>query len=550
MAGNTIFTTVDVPNVKRSRFDLSHEIKGTYRFGKLHPIGAWEVLPKDSFSVSSEVFLRFQPMLAPIMHQVDVYVHWWFVPNRLIYEDWENFITGGPDGNWGSKADVQLNPLHCPPYYLTSSIGSAYSTYCVKKTLWDYLGLPPLKNTPNSANALKISALPFRAYAKIYNEWYRDENLVPEIPIPLGGGNVTTSEFNNGLLSVLRTRAWEKDYFTSALPFAYKGKAMELTLSSTNAPIVFNGSPGNQQEITPTGASSAIGARADGTLIDVNTNQPVNILPNGTLEANLSNINIATINEMRTAFQVQKFLERNARAGNRYVENLLAHFGVRSSDARLQRPEYLGGGKANVIISESLQQSSFKEDANGDIISPQGNMSGHAIAVGKSNRFKAFFEEHGWVIGLMSIMPRTSYQQGVSRQWTRQDKYDYAWPLFAHLGEQEVYNYEIFNAGRTTDNPYGTFGYQGRYNEYRYFPSKVVGDLRDDFSFWHMGRIFSNTPSLNQDFIECKDASLNSIFPVVKGEENDDKIIADIYHSVVASRPLPFRPDPGLIDHF
>ena len=545
---NKIFSRVPIEKVGRSNFDLSHERKFTTRFGKLVPCGCWEVLPKDTWSCNSEVFLRFMPMLAPIMHEVNVYVHYFFVPNRLVYADWEKFITGGDDGHFGDKDDVALNPAHTAPYYNTNNITN-YATLCTKKTLWDYLGLPSL-TTVSSASSVHVSALPFRAYAKIYNDWYRDENLVPEIPIPMTGGNVT-SEFNTGAMGVLRTRAWEKDYFTSALPFTQKGTPLSLNLSGSNAPVVYSNPDGNPAIVrnAPTGApvgGDLVSAPNTGHFAESNSG-PASLDPNGSLYADLSSATIASINELREAFQVQKFLERQALGGSRYVESLLTHFSVRSSDARLQRSEYLGGGKANVIISEVLQQSQSTEDSDGDVLSAQGNMAGHGVSVGKSNRWRAFFEEHGWVIGIMSIMPRSAYQQGIPRQFSREDKFDYAWPLLAHLGQQEVKNKEVYYTGAGSNRPEVDFGYQNRYQEYRYIPSTVHGDLKDTLSFWHLGRIFSALPSLNQDFIECKDASLNGIFPVMadSDEDSNDKIIVDVYHNIMAKRPLPLYGTPA-----
>lgn len=539
---NIQFSRVPIHDVKRSTFDLSHEVKTTLRFGKLIPFFCQEVLPKDTFSMRSEIFMRFMPMLAPVMHEINVYTHFFFVPNRLVYQDWEKFITGGDDGRFGDKDDVVTNPAHTPPYYNVNNITN-WRTLCTKKTLWDYLGLPDIAQyTINTTGTARISAIPFRAYAKIYNDWYRDENLVPEIPIPVTGGNVT-SEFNTGVMGVLRTRAWEKDYFTAALPFTQKGQPLSLNLNGNNAPVTLTSTAG-AWSVYPNGASD-LGSRSDGTLIDTQTNTPLGLSPDGSLEADISQVTIASINELREAFQVQKFLERQALAGSRYVESLLSHFGVRSSDARLQRSEFLGGGKANVIISEVLQQTQNEVNAQDEVISAQGNMAGHAVSVGKSNRWKAFFEEHGFVIGIMSILPRTTYQQGIPRQFSREDKFDYAWPLLAHLGQQEVLNKELFYTGHGSARPNDVFGYQDRYQEYRYIPSSVHGDLKDTLSFWHLGRIFNSLPSLNQNFIEAHDNAMKGIFPVMQDNDSDDKIIAEIYNHVIAKRPLPLYGTPA-----
>lgn len=275
-----------------------------------------------------------------------------------------------------------------------------------------------------------------------------------------------------------------------------------------------------------------------------------NMDPNGTLEADLSAVTASTINELREAFQLQKWLERNMRNGSRYIESILAHFGVKSSDARLQRPEYLGGGKSPVVISEVLQTSgTTTQEIDPLYNSPQGNMAGHAVSAGQTNYFKKFFEEHGFIIGIMSIMPRTSYQQGIPRIFNKFDKFDYFWPEFAHLGEQEVKNQELYFDTSATQKNDDTFGYQSRYAEYRYIPSSVAGDFRDNLLFWHLGRKFENVPSLGEAFITAdpQNNGWERIFAVQDAEVH--KIWVQMIHKVKAVRPMPVFADPGFIDH-
>lgn len=525
-----IFKHVQVPHFKRTAFDLSHTRVMSLRMGKLIPFLCTDVVPGDSFSCSSEVFLRFAPLVAPVMHKVNVYTHFWFVPNRLVYSDWQDYISGGEDGHFAGEA----------PYYITSGIGTPYTTRCATSSLWDYLGLPILSTTPNASNAVRVSALPFRSYQLIYNEFYRDENLVPKLVIPKTGGNVT-SEFSTGVMGVLRTRAWEKDYFTSSLPHAEKGDPMTIPILG-NAVVQLDGSSSNRQQVIGNGGAgvSDLGTNGNGDLVDNATQSPMWFDPNGTLFANLQNVTSATINELRKAFQIQRFEERQMRTGSRYNETIMGHFGIKPSDARLQLPEYLGGGKANVVISEVLQQS---QTTTGADASAQGTMTGHAVSFGKSNRFKAFFEEHGWIIGIMSVMPQSVYSQSLPRKFVRLDKFEYLWPELVSLGEQEVRNHEVYYTGSNSDRPMQEFGYQGRYNEYRYIPSSIHGDMHTSLLDWTLARKFSSLPSLNQDFIECKDASLNGIFNVT--DQNVDNLYCQIDNSIVAKRPLPFLADPG-----
>jgi hypothetical protein len=524
-----IFDRIKLSKPKSSVFDLSHEKKLSLNMGDLVPIFMQETLPGDQFKVNIEHLIRFQPLLAPIMHRVNVYTHFFFVPNRLVWNDWEKFITGGSDGE-----QLPVFPR------LKTELTEQSSVRFKKGTLADYLGFPS-SSLPITGNfKVDFSLLPFRAYQLIYNEYYRDQNLTPPVEISKSSGIFDDSSTMESTLT-LRKRAWEKDYFTSALPWAQRGEQLNIPIAGM-APVLSNG-------INPTFVKSS-----DGTIPQPGDTKLTNALSEGMfqdsagnnisfgdesgLEADLNNVSASSINELRQAFSIQKWLEKNARGGSRYVEQLLAHFGVHSSDARLQRPEYLGGGKTPVIISEVLQNSSSTEN------SPQGQMAGHGISVGNTNEFRKRFEEHGFVIGIMSIIPRTSYQNGLPRVFQKYDKFDYFFPDLAHLGEQEVRKSELFldtSKYLNDEENKGTFGYQPRYAEYRFVNDSVHGDMAGNLDFWHMGRKFTSLPPLNTSFVQSDPTQ--RIFAVEDPTEH--KLIVQTYCNFQAIRPLPKFGTPG-----
>lgn len=512
----SIFTSVQIKKPPRTAFDLSHEVKMSMKMGKLVPFLCQEVVPGDTFRMNAEVMMRFAPMISPVMHRINVYTHFFFVPNRLIWKDWEEFITGGEDG--------QAEPV--VPYFNFSGSDPNSMLFNVG-SLCDYLGLPVEVRVNDP---IRVSALPFRAYQMIYNEYYRDQNLHEPVPFSLESGEVSFDDLEN--IVQLRNRCWEKDYFTSALPWPQRGGDVHLPLAG-DAPVFLDDVAGYQvvkkgidhmPQLNANLGSNNLGYLTDKDDVETSVSGVV-LDPNGTMKADMSNVTSTTINELRRASRLQLWLERNARAGSRYVEQILSHFGVKSSDARLQRPEFLGGGKNPVVVSEVLQTSSTNE------ISPQANMSGHGISVGNTNRFKRFFEEHGFVIGIISVLPRTCYQQGIPRQYLKFDKFDHYFPTFANLGEQPVYNAELY-AG---NNPLGTFGYQSRYSEYKYLPSRVAGDFRTNLNFWHMGRFFDNQPVLNEDFVTSDPTK--RIFAVT--DDDSDELFVQIYNNLKAMRPMP-----------
>lgn len=505
--------------MKRSVFDLSFEHKTTCRMGQLVPVMCEEVMPGDTFKVNTEAFCRILPLIAPMMHNVRLRMEYWFVPTRLLWNEFEDFIGGGRDG----KAEPVFPTISSPTNGF--AVGS----------LADHFGLPVAQKLENGSqqiiSPLEVSALQFRAYAFLYNECYRNPTLQEEVPISFDSGPDTTT--NTDLLM----RCWERDYFTSALPFAQRGDPVYLPLGTT-APVRFNGPSGDIATVksvnSPTGVGYFHVNSASGTY-------PVGIANSGSgfasnLDVDLTHASSVSIDEMRASVQMQLWKTLAARGGYRYIEMILSQFGVKSSDARLQRPEFLGGGSTYVSIAEVLQTSASNET------SPQGHMAGHALSYNTVPKFKRFFEEFGYVICLLSVMPRTAYQQGVERQWSRRSKWDYPFPVFDHLGEQRVLNKELFATGTSRDDE--TFGFQGRYNEFRYKSSQVSGDFRSSLSYWHMGRIFGSPPALNAEMVQSNPT--DRVYAVFEG----DHCLLDVFHHFKAIRPLSKYAKPGRMDHY
>lgn len=497
-----IFEKAGYRRPKMSAFDLSREQKLSCKMGELVPTYLQEVVPGDHFKVQSEILLRMAPMLAPIMHRVDVYMHYFFVPNRIIWSQWETFITGGREGT-------------SSPTFPTYGYGSVISN----SKLADYLGIPP-GLTANSN--IKISELPFRAYQKIYLDYYRDPNLVPEFDVNTATGTT---------MATLRNRAWEKDYFTSALPFLQRGPGIGVPVDFEYKDV--------SEWYDEFGGNSNVGSPTivlDGSPAKAVMSDPID--PVGLRVENLEETMEVSINELRRSSAIQRWLEKMAVGGYRYTEQILSMFGVRSQDQRLQRPQYLGGGKQPIVISEVLNTTGTTE-------APQGDMTGHGISSGATNSFNYHVPEHGWIMGIMSILPKTAYQQGIHRHWLKFDKLDFYWPEFAHLGEQEVMNYEIYlDTNESLEVNQATFGYQQRYAEYKYGESTVHGDFRNTLNFWHMGRKFAARPNLNAAFMEASPSGdeMTRIFAV----ESGDTIWCQLYHNVKARRPMPYFADPRL----
>lgn len=520
-----IFNSIPLSKLKKSAFNLSHEVKLTAGFGQLTPFLVQPVIPGDIFKCSNTYLLRTMPLIAPIMHRVNVYMHYFFVPNRIVWNDWEDFITGGEDGT--------AKPIF-PRMYVDDP------TRWVKGTLWDYLGYPVRNKNEslagNAANGPFYSVLPYRAFTQIYNDYYRDQNLQPELWNDKTSGITKISQYSH----LLPYRCWSKDYFTSSLPWTQRN-AYEPTVPSVNTLSV-----GYQNRFSDRVYRVGTGDYAGGNLTaeegELTSDQvPVSV-------DNSSNLKIDgditfNINDLRTASALQRWMEKSARVGSRYVEQLRGFFGVVSDDARLQRAEFLGGGRCPVSIGEIPQTSGT--DSTSD--TAQGNLAGKGIAVNSTPSFKRKFKEHGYIIGILSIMPKPSYQQGCPREYMKFSKFDFYFPEFDHLGEQPIYEREIFDSPKDVTSNDKVFGYTPRYAEYRYNPNRVCGEFRDTLAFWHLGRSFANAPALNASFITPKQEleRLNSVFAVT--DSSNSPFLLQILNDVKAIRPMSKYGTPKLL---
>lgn len=512
MKKNTLFNTVALQKLPSNVFDLSHIHNTSCNMGELIPILLMDTIPGDKITLNNRTLLRFMPMLAPVFHRFDVYIHYFAVPRRLLWPNFEKWMTGANDGY------VQTPPVTPPaaPRFIVSS--SNYTS------LLDYLGIPNPSDGFDPDAGAQISTEPLSAYNLIWHEYYRDQNLnVPEWE-PLTDGTTSVGDLN--ALRFIRKRCWEHDYFTSALPWAQKGTVVDIPLGEVVAKetpltpvdagwLAYNS--GLQQE-GPIENDPITGAYA----VTSGGNTRVFYDPAGTLE-----VGATSIIDLRRAFALQAWFERNAVSGSRYTEFLKAHFNVNSSDARLQRPEYITGTKTPVTISEVLNTTG---EADGLV---QGNMSGHGVAVGTGNGKTYYCEEHCWILGIMSIMPKPMYQQGIARMWTKFDPYDTYFSNFANIGEQEIKQKEIWGLNVDLADGEITFGYQSRYAEYKYMENRVSGEMRTTLNFWHEGRIFTGPPLLNGDFVQCSPS--NRIF-AVPGQQN---IVASIQNIITARRSMP-----------
>jgi hypothetical protein len=494
--------------VKRNKFSLSNYKLLTGNQGELLPIGLTEVLPGDTVQQATSALIRTSPLLAPVMHPVQARIHHWFVPHRLVWEDFEDFITGGDDG-----LDASVFP--------TIDLGGSGAAI---NSLADYLGVPT-----GVAN-LVVGALPFRGYQAIYNEWYRDADLITEAVIDKTSGADTTTDTS------LQNVAWEKDYFTSASSDTQKGDEVTMPLG-TSAPISGIGvDPActwatASKTVRESDGSSPTYTSATQLSSSTTTTMFAEEDPNNAgypnLAADLSSATAASINDLREAFALQRYAEARQRYGSRYTE-YLRYLGVRSSDSRLQRPEYLGGGKQTIQFSEVLST----DGAN------TGQMKGHGIGAMRSNRYRRFFEEHGFVFSFISVKPKTIYSQGLPRHWNRRTKEDFFQKELQHIGMQPILNKEVY-ASHTT--PEGTFAYQDRYDEYRRAESSISGEFRDTggLEHWHMARVFSSDPALNQTFVEANPT--NRIY----ASTTNDQLYIMANHSIQARRMLSRRGAPS-----
>lgn len=504
------FEKIPVVKPKTNVFDLSHEKKLSCGIGELIPIYLQEVIPGDMFKVSTELLIRLAPLVFPLQHRVNAFIHYFFVPNRIIWQNWEDFITGGKN-----NTDASVHP-----YVVWNN---SNRNYFLRGSLADYLGVPPTDGL-TITQQYNINALPFRAYQQIYNDYYLDPVLDTEVAFAKTDGSCLHTD-----LMTLRTRCWEKDYFTSALPYPQQGNAsVQLPIEGTIEPDYLDQSVISAVSTGPVNGNIK---SASGLLQDASSNAiRIENLENPQ-SVDFTGIDIE---DLRTAIKLQEWLEKNARGGWRYIDQMLSHFGVTSKDSRLQRAEYLGGGKQPIVISEVIATA---DTGSYDV----GQLAGHGISVGKSNVFQKYFTEHGWIIGILSVMPRSAYFQGLPRIFNKSDKFDYYWPEFANLGEQEVIKSEIYIDG-TTDQT-GTFGYQSRYAEYKFGIDTVHGDYRTTgYENYHMGRKFSSVPALNSSFVHVDKAQTDRVFQVTT--PTVDKLYVQLYNKVKAVRPIPYFNNP------
>jgi len=510
------FSEVPKATIERSSFDRSHGVKTTFDAGYLVPILVDEALPGDTFNTNMTAFARMATPIFPIMDNVYMDTHFFAVPVRLIWDNWKKF--NGEQVDPGDSIDYTVPTMSAP--------GAGYSN----QTLHDYFGIP------TAVGGIEHNSLWHRAYNLIYNEWFRDQNLQDSVQVDKGDGPDNYTNYT------LLKRGKRHDYFTSCLPWPQKGDAVDLPLGDTadvlrtsNAPKAYLYQENTDTLIT----GGTLYATAVGELH--NNTYKMSIDPNGGLYADLSTATSATINQLREAFQIQKLLERDARGGTRYTEIVKSHFGVTSPDARLQRPEYLGGGSTPVNVTPIEQTSST------DATSPQGNLAAMATASLTNHGFTKSFTEHCVILGLVSVRADLTYQQGLNRMFSRQTRYDFYWPALSHIGEQAVLNKEIYADGSASDE--NVFGYQERYAEYRYKPSMITGKFRSNdaqsLDAWHLSQEFSSLPGLNSTFIE-ENPPLDRVIAV----PSEPHFIFDSYISMKCARPMPVYSVPGKIDHF
>lgn len=552
----SLFTKVINKVPRRNAFNLSNENHLTANFGQLIPVMVKEVIPGDKFKVHTESVVKLAPMQAPAMSRIDVYFHYFFVPNRLVYSNWENFITGGERGQFMPDNPMSPTLTDQPVAPFFDIVKAAAGGYCVPCSLADYMGIPTLEAPVSVTDLPPINALPFLAYHKIYSDWFRDEMLNVNEFQSYGDGEIS-QEFYPALFEI-HNRAWKKDYFTSARPDTQLGSPVQIPLSgniTASSPFrfaspLYNGAQpiSNVQNASETEDVVVLGEDMKATELFFKQSQ---IAPTSTSKifyADGLSLDEASIdvNSLRRALRLQAWEEKNMRGGNRYIENIFNHFGVKSSDARLQRSQFLGGRKIPVVVGEVLQSVDTQyNDSYGQSVMPLGTRGGVASASGRSQDIKFFAEEHGFLLCIMSIMPHASYMQGIPRflgdRWNR---FSYAWPEFGNLGEQEVFNWELYLSKLQNSNNDGTFGYQSRYAEMKFGLNEVHGEFKTSLKFWHTAREFGSRPNLNLNFVNMNGYDsdtadgINRIF-AVNSNQLASHFYCHLYNDVKVLRLLP-----------